>query len=260
MNLNNPTIKNGIIGIIKEASPILPEVGKSLENSVAPSNLTSALDGLAAANRYLINKLPDCKKLRFVFCKPPNRKNIEEFGDFIEKQEDVLAKLTREQAMHYEKGGIQEPINYLAYKITGAYNVDRYVHSRKGYTSGLDDCIGVLIYNENDAYLYHLSPNMHKCDSAIKYMKEKLASRISELTGKTKCRACLVGGKEEYSRPLYGHIKDVLDKNNTKTQEILFNENGHTDIYYDLDKGIFPLFSSGSSLERINRRYAQVQL
>lgn len=231
---------------------------RSVELITEKVGLTSTLDGLASANSYLIKKTPDCKKLPLIFSDCPPATDIKALDKFYEKQDGILARLTNEQSMQMERGGIQEPINLLAYKISGAYHVDRFVHSSKGYTSGLDDCIGVLLYNGNDAYLYHLSPNMHKCDSAIKYMQETLASRIAELTGQTKCRACLVGGKKEYSKELYGNIRSVLNKYNIKTQEVLFNKSGHTDIYYDLDKGIFPQFSNGCSEKRIMQKYENV--
>lgn len=118
------------------------------------------------------------------------------------------------------------------------YTTDEVICSDKGYTDGIVDCIAVLLYNKNNAYLYHLSPLDCRAQKDIEKLKQALQDSISNL-GKD-CRAFLYGGIRGASDNLYENISEVLKKNNVKKQEAVYgldNRTSHS-IYFDVEKGI----------------------
>ncbi len=152
----------------------------------------------------------------------------------------LISELPLEHKMLAERGG--QRITHPRYDYNGygyTYSVNRFVHSSKGYTNSLDDCIAVLLRNTDDAYLYHLAPGIHKDKIAIADMQKGLSETIEKLEiGNKKCTAVLVGGQEGGSSvPLYENILSILNKYNIKPQEVLFAD-GHKSIYYDIKKGI----------------------
>lgn len=152
----------------------------------------------------------------------------------------LISELPLEHKMLGLRGG--QRITYPRHYYNGnayTYSVNRFVHSPKGYTSELDDCIAVLLQNGNDAYLYHLSPNIHKTEAAILDMQKGISETIEILEkGNKKCTAVLIGGDDvKDSVFLYKNISSVLGKHDIKPQEVLFAE-GHKSIYYDIKKGI----------------------
>lgn len=175
----------------------------------------------------------------------------------------LISELPLEHKMLGLRGGqrIAYPrCNYNGHCYT--YTVNRFVHSPKGYTSELDDCIAVLLYNGDDAYLYHLAPNVHKSEIAISDMQRGISETIEMLgKGNKKCTAVLVGGDDaKDSVSLYKNISSVLGKHDMKPQEVLFAE-GNKSIYYDIKKGIL-IIDDGfhSNMQALKTEYKIVNI
>ena len=179
---------------------------------------------------------------------------------FKKEAGNMISALSMEQKMIHQRGGQWQA--YPSFNYNGSsYCINRFVHSPKGYTNGLEDCIAVLLHNENDAFLYHLAPGSHTSKIAIDDMQKGLQETISKLgTNNKKCSAVLVGGNNtNKSHTLYENISDVLKKNEIEAQEVLFAD-GHKSIYYDLDKGIMICDGIFDDIEDIKTEFGKVHL
>ena len=173
---------------------------------------------------------------------------------------NMISALSMEQKMIHQRGGQWQV--YPRFNYNGSfYCINRFVHSPKGYTNGLEDCIAILLHNENDAFLYHLAPGSHKNKIAIEDMQKGLQETIARLRAKgKKCSAVLVGGNNtKGSHTLYENISDVLKKNAIETQEVLFAD-GHKSIYYDLDKGMMICDGIFDDIEDIKTEFKKVSI
>jgi len=120
------------------------------------------------------------------------------------------------------------------------YTADEFVHSKRGFTDAIHDCIAVILYSKDDAYMLHLSPGKHKTPSQIEHMQKRLGEFIESLGSKNeKCRAVLVGGEPKASKGLYENIMQVLKRKNISADEFLFDKSKspHT-VYFNVDEGI----------------------
>ena len=123
----------------------------------------------------LISKISDdsartitqCPKLKFLFS--PSSMSSHSLRKEIG---NLISALPLENKMLYQRGG--QKVAYPRYNYEGFadYTVNRFVHSPKGYTNGLDDCIAVLLHNDEDAFLYHLAPGVHRSKIAIEDMQK----------------------------------------------------------------------------------------
>lgn len=173
---------------------------------------------------------------------------------------NMISALSMEQKMIYQRGGQWHA--YPKFNYNGSsYCINRFVHSPKGYTNGLEDCIAVLLHNENDAFLFHLAPGSHTNKIAIDDMQNGLQETISKLgINNKKCSAVLVGGNNtSKSHTLYENISDVLKRNKIEAQEVLFAD-GHKSIYYDLDKGIMICDGIFDDIEDIKTEFGKVNI
>ncbi|MBR5304621.1 MAG: hypothetical protein IKU37_07335 [Candidatus Gastranaerophilales bacterium] len=179
---------------------------------------------------------------------------------FKKEVREMISALPWEQKMIHQRGGQWQA--YPRFNYNGSfYCINRFVHSPKGYTNGLDDCIAVLLHNDDDAFLYHLAPGSHKNKIAIEDMQKGLQETIAKLgAGGKECSVVLVGGSNtDGSQALYENISDVLKKNKIEAQEVLFGD-GHKSIYYDLNKGIMICDGLFDDVKDLKREFGKVRL
>lgn len=228
------------ITLAEQCARYFKACGKTSLLQTKPINFTQ-LKGLKLASDPIYDTVtiskkafnnPSTDKLKLLFPQSMDQ-------SLYKETRSLISGLPLEHKMLAERGG--QRIAYPRYDYNGhgyTYTVNRFVHSPKGYTNALDDCIAVLLYNGDNAYLYHLAPNIHKSKVAISDMQEGISETIKMLGKRNKkCAAVLVGGDDaKGSVSLYKNILSVLRKHDISTQEVLFAE-GHKSIYYDIKKG-----------------------
>lgn len=124
------------------------------------------------------------------------------------------------------------------------YTIDEYIHSNKGYTDNICDCIAAVLYNNDDAYMLHLCPGKHKKKAQISHMQQKMEEFVNNLQKDGKeCKAFLFGGHIKESEKLHQNILEVLNTKGIEPDEVLYTvpemDAPHR-LYYDLNEGIIP--------------------
>jgi len=199
-------------------------------------------------NKAIIKKSPQIthskfKNSSFPIILPKNFKNITKKLNLSFADENL--KITENYKKFETKLKELKPEEKLLRKqfngLENIYTIENAIHSNKGYTDGIIDCLAVLIHSDKDAYLAHISPDNYKQTADIEHLKNYIQSYINKLEEKsnTKCRAWIVGGQENQSQKLYENVSDVLKKNNIIPSEILYPKisGQETSLYYNLNEG-----------------------
>ncbi len=124
------------------------------------------------------------------------------------------------------------------------YTIDEYIHSNKGYTDNICDCIAAVLYNNEDAYMLHLCPGKHRKKSQISHMQQKMTEFINNLQkNNQECKAFLFGGHINCSEKLHQNILEVLNAKGIEPNEVLYVKpeiDAPHRLYYNLNEGIIP--------------------
>lgn len=175
----------------------------------------------AAINPLSLKFLPQNDSL-----KAANSK-INSFKSFVKKELLPNQKIIKDNYSNYDL-------------MNDLYTSNIFIHSDKGYTDSILNCICVLLNNQKDAYLLHLTPAKHKNPKDIYYMQKQIANFADNLSSNNqKCSAFLFGGEKNQSEKLHSDIVEVLNNKKISTSEVLFDKNNDPhSFYYDINKGI----------------------
>ncbi len=225
---------NKISKTLSQLAPLdkIPKA-KSAEFNISDSNLKKYSDAVTSLCKAQLNvpSKKDDSKLPLLFL--PESLSRKEFYAKHNEFNFYIKKLSPEQKIIKDSYSAEDLLGKL-------YTADEFIHSDKGFTDAICDCICVLLNNKEDGYLLHLCPGKHKKPSQIKHMQEKISSFVDDLSRNGEnCSAFLFGGRKNASEELHSNILDILTKKRLKPDEVLYDKayDPHT-FFYDVKKGI----------------------